>query len=109
MRYGVRVQKVLALFLLFPLVARRAARLDMGKSTSTVRVPWQGTSCVPCQVELRSRHIESGSAGPPAEQWARHRGGLPLVTFLGRARKVTSRRAAPGLFLLLIATRALPL
>ena len=24
-------------------------------------------------------------------------GGLPLVTFLGRARKVTSRRAAPGL------------
>ena len=25
------------------------------------------------------------------------RGGLPLVTFLGRARKVTSRRAAPGL------------
>ena len=63
----------------------------------TESVPWQGTLCVPCQVELRSRHIESGSAGLPREFGARHRGGLPLVTFLGRARKVTSRRAAPGL------------
>ena len=57
-----------------PLVARRAARLDVGKSTSTVRVPWQGTSCVPCQVELRSRHIEAGSAGLPRERGARHQG-----------------------------------
>src|SRR3954464_12226250 len=86
--------------LLLPLVARRAARLDVELSTSTVRVPWQGTFCVPCQVELRSRHIESGSAGRPCKYRARHRGGLLSVTFLGRARKVTSCRAAPGFFLL---------
>jgi hypothetical protein len=52
---------------------------------------------VPRQVELRSRHIKSGSAGLPFEKGRDTRGGLPLVTFLGRARKVTSRRAAPGL------------
>ena len=57
-----------------PLVACRAARLDVGNSTSTVRVPWQGTLCVPCQVELRSRHIEAGSTGLPRERGARHQG-----------------------------------
>ena len=35
-------------------------------------------------------------------------GGLPLVTFLGRARKVTSRRAAPGLLGLIQSRRNLP-
>ena len=32
----------------------------------------------------------------PLNKGARHLGGLLLVTFLGRSRKVTSRRAAPG-------------
>ena len=45
--------------------ARRAARLDKGVSARTVRVPWQGTLCVPCQVEFRSRLVESGSTGAP--------------------------------------------
>jgi hypothetical protein len=35
--------------------------------------------------------------GYPVNTGRDTRGGLPLVTFLGRARKVTSRRAAPGL------------
>ena len=41
--------------------------------------------------------------GHPVNTGRESRGGLPLVTFLGRARKVTSRRAAPGL---LFAARA---
>src|SRR5258708_7501968 len=53
-----------------PLVARRATRLDEGKSTRTVRVPWQGTLCVPCPVEFRSRLVESGSAGTPLTRGA---------------------------------------
>jgi hypothetical protein len=69
-----------------PLVARRAARLDEGKSTRTVRVPWQGTFCVPCQVEFRSRLIESGSAGLPREYGARHQG-RPSFGYLSRPRK----------------------
>jgi len=64
-----------------PLEARRAARLDVGKSTSTVRVPWQGTLCVPCQVELRSRHIEAGSAGAPRDNGARLLGRLSFGHF----------------------------
>jgi len=48
----------------------------------------EASLCVPRQVELRSRPIEAGSTGIPREYGARHRGGLPLVTFLGRARKV---------------------
>src|SRR5258706_4158442 len=60
--------------LLFPLEARRAARLDKGFSARTVRVPWQGTLCVPCQVEFRSHLVESGSAGAPREYWARLQG-----------------------------------
>src|SRR3954469_22873866 len=35
--------------------------------------------------------------GHPLNSGHDTRGGLPLVTFLGRSRKVTSRRAAPGL------------
>ena len=35
--------------------------------------------------------------GHPVDTGRDFWGGLPLVTFLGRARKVTSRRAAPGL------------
>ena len=57
-----------------PLEARRAARLDEGVSTRTVRVPQQGTFCVPCQVEFRSRLIEAGSTGAPRERGARLQG-----------------------------------
>src|SRR5258706_13629214 len=49
--------------------------------------PIAGTLCVPCQVEFRSRLVESGSAGAPREYGARHQGGLLWVTFLGRAKK----------------------
>src|SRR4051812_34304159 len=55
---------------LLPLVARRAARLNEGRSTRTVRVPQRGTLCVPRQVEFRSRLIKSGSAGLPFEKGA---------------------------------------
>ena len=40
----------------------------------TARVPQQGTSCVPCQVELRSRPIEAGSTGAPRDNGARIQG-----------------------------------
>ena len=71
---------------LFPLEARRAARLDVGKSTSTVRVPQRGTLCVPRQVELRSRHIEAGSTGSPRDNGARHQG-RPSFGYLSWPRK----------------------
>ena len=67
-----------------PLEARRAARLDGEKSTSTVRVPWEGTLCVPSQVELRSRHIEAGSTGAPPEKGARLQGRPSLGYLLFR-------------------------
>src|SRR5258707_15674603 len=38
--------------------------------------------------------------GHPVDTGRDSRGGLLSVTFLGRARKVTSRRAAPGRFLI---------
>ena len=47
-----------------PPLARRAARSGKGKSARTVRVPWQGTLCVPCQVEFRSRLAGTSSAAP---------------------------------------------
>jgi hypothetical protein len=69
-----------------PLEARRAARLDGGPSTSTVRVPQCGTYCVPRQVELRSRPIEAGSAGAPRECGARLQG-RPSLGYLSWPRK----------------------
>src|SRR5882724_4691067 len=55
-------------------------------STRTVRVPWEGTLCVPSQVEFRSRLIESGSAGAPREYGARLQG-RPSFGYLSWPRK----------------------
>src|SRR5258708_16923806 len=59
--------------------------------------------------EVRRVHLARSSSaaalpsqaaqGHPVNTGRESRGGLLWVTFLGRARKVTSRRAAPGLLL----------
>ena len=51
-----------------PHVSRRAARPGKGGSARTVRVPWQSTLCVLCQVEFRSRLARTGSAGLPSRR-----------------------------------------
>ena len=51
-----------------PHVSRRAARPGKGVSARTVRVPWQRTLCVLCQVEFRSRLARTGSAGLPLQR-----------------------------------------
>ena len=63
------------------LLSRRAAQPGLGLSART---------------DFRNR--QTGRAAQGSALHRRGRGGLLLVTFLGRARKVTSRRAAPGMF-----------
>ena len=79
-------------------MARRAARLDKGLSARTCSSPAvRRVVCAspgrvpqpPCRV--RQHRVT------PRTRGATTRGGLLWVTFLGRARKVTSCRAAPGL------------
>ena len=81
----------------FPL--RRAEQLDSMRGSRRGLFESHGKARCVCLPRSSSAVASSSQAaqGHPENSGRDSRGGLPLVTFLGRARKVTSCRAAPGL------------
>src|SRR5688572_2746135 len=78
---------------------RPESQKTRGSRRASVRVPQRGTNCVPRQVELaRPAFFDWRKGSSLRSKEPARRGGISLVTFFGRAKKVTRRRAAPGEF-----------